>query len=286
MDEVKREYKIYAHINKVNGKIYIGQTCNKYINQRWRHGEGYKHSPHFYNAIKKFGWDNFEHIILKENIFDYKDADKFERYYIDLHKSNNRKYGYNISDGGSKGRTLSAETREKIRLSKLGSRNPNYHKTASETTKKRLSAAHKGIKQSYEWISKRKRSGNKNGMYGKTHSDEVVNMLRKKMVGGNNPSAKKCYLFSSNSEIKEFDCLSFAYKTINKGTKYCRLHRITGIEEGSENIIFILTESEFKDFAAYCDFHAYLIDDIQERYEAYEKFFEDVKNGTWGNNER
>ena len=34
-------YCVYAHINKVNGKMYIGQTCQD-INRRWRDGDGYK----------------------------------------------------------------------------------------------------------------------------------------------------------------------------------------------------------------------------------------------------
>ena len=34
-------YIIYKHINKINGKIYIGQTCQK-PEYRWNHGKGYK----------------------------------------------------------------------------------------------------------------------------------------------------------------------------------------------------------------------------------------------------
>ena len=51
-------YKIYAHINKINGKIYIGQTCRKNVNQRWRNGRGYINNVAFYRAIQKYGWDN------------------------------------------------------------------------------------------------------------------------------------------------------------------------------------------------------------------------------------
>lgn len=56
-------YCVYAHINKVNGKIYIGQTCRK-PEYRWNDGKGYKECTYFYNAIEKYGWDNFDHEIL------------------------------------------------------------------------------------------------------------------------------------------------------------------------------------------------------------------------------
>ena len=81
MNNINKQYKIYAHINKINGKVYIGQTCYRNINQRWRHGEGYKHSPHFYNAIQKYGWENFEHIILFEDL-SKDEAENLEIYYI------------------------------------------------------------------------------------------------------------------------------------------------------------------------------------------------------------
>mgnify|MGYP002658749408 CR=1 FL=1 len=58
-------YCVYKHTNKINGKVYIGQSSN--IKERWsRKGTCYKGCTYFYNAIQKYGWDNFEHIILKD----------------------------------------------------------------------------------------------------------------------------------------------------------------------------------------------------------------------------
>ena len=60
-------YTIYMHKNKINGKVYIGQTCQNPI-KRWDNGRGYETSSRFYNAILKYGWDNFDHIILYSNL--------------------------------------------------------------------------------------------------------------------------------------------------------------------------------------------------------------------------
>jgi hypothetical protein len=47
-----------------SGKKYIGITgCS--LSKRWKNGEGYNQCPVFYNAIKKYGWSNIEHYIVK-----------------------------------------------------------------------------------------------------------------------------------------------------------------------------------------------------------------------------
>ena len=276
MNNINKQYKIYAHINKINGKVYIGQTCYRNINQRWRHGEGYKHSPHFYNAIQKYGWENFEHIILFEDICGYELADVIERELIQKYQSNNSEYGYNISSGGSYGRTLTDETKNKIRISKIGDKNPNYQKSPSYITRQRMTASHKGIKQSDEWINKRKRVGEQNGMYGRTLSKESKELISKKTKGGNNPSAKRCFLFSNIDDLKEYECLSYAYKTINMGTKYCRNHRLSGIyEKETGRIVFILTEVEFAEFNKWLEENDKELDwtNIQQRYDLYNEYF-------------
>ena len=94
-------FTIYLHKNKINNKVYIGQTIQDNLNDRWKNGLGYKSCTYFYNAIKKYGWDNFEHIILEQNEnWSQEDLDNKEVYYINLYQSNNPKYGYNITEGG------------------------------------------------------------------------------------------------------------------------------------------------------------------------------------------
>lgn len=105
-------YTIYIHKNKINGKIYVGQTCQK-VEYRWNKGKGYDTCPLFYKAIQKYGWDNFEHIILLENLTK-EQADIKEQEYIKYYKSNQKEFGYNIQSGGNN-HNVTEESRQKSR---------------------------------------------------------------------------------------------------------------------------------------------------------------------------
>ena len=95
---MKGEYVIYRHRNLINNKCYIGKTKKAKVEYRWgANGVGYKKQPKFWRAIKKYGWDNFEHTILEENITSLEVNNK-ERYYIALY--NSIKNGYNCLEGG------------------------------------------------------------------------------------------------------------------------------------------------------------------------------------------
>ena len=104
----ENKYYIYAHINQINGKMYIGQT--KSIQDRWK-PSGYYHCIKFYNAIQKYGWQNFEHIILKDGLTK-EEADIEETNFIKLY--NTVEDGYNLSAGGNSKEEISESTREKL----------------------------------------------------------------------------------------------------------------------------------------------------------------------------
>lgn len=92
-------YTIYIHKNKINGKIYIGKTCQDLETRFGSNGIGYRFCPYFYHAIQKYGWNNFEHDVLFSNISSEK-ANILERTMIKLCHSNDSDFGYNIRKGG------------------------------------------------------------------------------------------------------------------------------------------------------------------------------------------
>lgn len=129
-------YCIYTHTNKTNGKIYVGLTGVE-PEERWRDGKGYHKGTHFRNAIDKYGWDNFEHEIIKVNLTK-KEASYWEQYYISFYNSTDRQYGYNMSSGGEHGgHPQTPETRKKI--SENGYHMGMLGKKASDETKKKMS---------------------------------------------------------------------------------------------------------------------------------------------------
>ena len=77
----ERKFVVYKHTSP-NGKVYIGITSQK-LNRRFRDGKGYYNNKHFYNAIKKYGWDNFSHEVLFDNLTE-EEAKLMEQFYIAL----------------------------------------------------------------------------------------------------------------------------------------------------------------------------------------------------------
>lgn len=105
-DTSDSNYSLYVHIvpSKLSGydndKYYVGITSRS-VEMRWQNGLGYR-TQMFYRAIKKYGWDNIEHIVLCSNLTE-KNAEFLEKETISYLKSNYPEYGYNIAAGGLTG---------------------------------------------------------------------------------------------------------------------------------------------------------------------------------------
>lgn len=155
------EYCVYMHTCP-KGKVYIGITRNNPL-KRWQNGTGYRTNEYFTRAIKKYGWENFKHEILFTGLSE-KEAKEKEIYLIAKYKSNQRKYGYNISSGGESrsGTKLTEDHKEKIRKGNLG-------KKVSEETRKKLSKSSKRLWSNPNFVEYMRaiNTGKNNKMYGR-----------------------------------------------------------------------------------------------------------------------
>lgn len=125
---METNYYVYKHTNKVNGKVYIGITCQR-PKRRWSNGKGYRENNHFWRSIKKYGWNKgFDHEILYSGL-SQRQAEIMEVSLIAYYNSTDENKGYNISLGGG---LQSEETRQKISEAKKGENNPNYGKTGRD----------------------------------------------------------------------------------------------------------------------------------------------------------
>ena len=118
----KNKWSIYIHRCLANNKAYIGIAKDNPENRWSANGKKYKQDsqPVFYNAIQKYGWDGFEHIIWATNL-EHDEAKHMEKMLIAFFQTNCRRYrspeyGYNETDGGdgTSGRNVKPENRKKI----------------------------------------------------------------------------------------------------------------------------------------------------------------------------
>lgn len=195
---------IYGLRNKTTGKWYVGQSVD--IFERWRDYQMLrcKNQTKIYHALLKYGYDNFEKIVIEEIpssdwVLDYR-----EMYWIRKYNSVNS--GYNIAEGGGVGisfrgrkhseetkkkmsawqigRKRTAETIEKMRKSLTGKkygpksketkekiRLSNVGKIVSEETKRKLSASKQNIsietRMKLSASNKGKQAGEKNPCFGR-----------------------------------------------------------------------------------------------------------------------
>jgi len=92
---------IYKITNKLNNKVYIGQSVN--IKQRFKdHKSKQKRNrepnSHLYNSIEKYGLENFSFEVLEE--CEYTELNNRETFYINSHNSQDSSKGYNKTKGG------------------------------------------------------------------------------------------------------------------------------------------------------------------------------------------
>ena len=197
-------YCVYKHTNKINGKVYIGQT--KYgddPNKRWLDGRGYRDSSYFGNAVNKYGWENFNHEIL-HNGLTLEEANYYESLEITNYNSMDPQFGYNQTGGGGNN-IFSEDLRQKMvqikntpeyrenqRNKKLGKKLFPNGRIISDITKQKQSSVNMG-----------KRSMYKNGTYTFVMADKIDKYLEDGWVFKGTPKPPR----SEESKKKESEKL-------------------------------------------------------------------------------
>lgn len=229
---MERKYIIYSHTTP-SGKVYIGQTCQKDPNRRWRNGEGYKHCKLFYSSIKKYGWNSIAHKILHTDLTKEK-ADILEKMYIQFFKRKN--ISLNIADGGEGGPRghFSAEHRRKISKAHKGKVLTEEHRRKMSEAKKgkplsvehrqKISESHKGKPRGpHTAEAKRKISETNKGKHLTAETKRKLSEINKGKVltieqcrkisefRKGRPQKRSIWLNSFNQEIEMSDCHAKRY---------------------------------------------------------------------------
>lgn len=108
---------IYLLQNKINNKIYIGQTNN--IGKRLSiYKSNNKKKTPIYRAINKYGFINFQLHILE--VFDCSiELDNAEVFWIQYFESNKKQFGYNLASGGKVNRGMKRSKEYKENMSNI-----------------------------------------------------------------------------------------------------------------------------------------------------------------------
>lgn len=129
-------FKVYKHTSP-DGKVYIGLTGVD-VEARWQAGLGYHRNIYFTRAIKKYGWDNFKHEIIRDDLTK-EEACSLESQLIAKYQSTDKRFGFNLTSGGEHF-AHNAESIQKIKQNRLG----KGKQKKSDETKARMREAHAG----------------------------------------------------------------------------------------------------------------------------------------------
>lgn len=223
------DYTVYMHVNKINGMRYIGLTCQS-VAVRWQAGgNGYRKQSHFWRAIKKYGWDNFKHVIIAEEL-SREEACALEVELIKRYQTTDNTKGYNKSTGGDAGgRGVVKSKKARATASKCLSdlwKDPVFRKEAvqrtidmnkSEAIRKKKSASNKGrvLSQASRDKISRAKQGKSLGPFSKEH----IARMKANHAGGADKVAVIC--IDTNEHFQSINDAARAKGINKKGISGC-----------------------------------------------------------------
>lgn len=193
---------VYKVTNKIDGKIYVGQTIQN-LKRRWichckdakRKDDGLLHK-----AINQYGKENFMIEKIDEGN-SFEELGALERKWIEYFHSNNHEIGYNIMVGGSH---------------------------VNENTIQKMKDAHVGLHHSKETceLIRQQTQGDGNPFYGKHHTDESKQKIRDtfKKIGKTMPENVR--MLGTMKRAKKIRCIETkevfcSYKDAERKTGIC-----------------------------------------------------------------
>lgn len=175
-------YTVYCHLFP-NGKRYIGITRNS-TRKRFGNGGNYSTCTLVNRAIKKYGWENVEHIVL-DVAEDKKAAEDLERRYIAHYRTNDPEHGYNILPGGDvSNNCVTPEMRYKLGNGQRGRARTEEEKRkigegVRNTFQRPESNGHIGMKMSGE--TKARMSESQKAAWNDARRNDAAESMRRRM---------------------------------------------------------------------------------------------------------
>ena len=200
-DTVKKVRGIYKVTNKINGKVYIGQSVD--IGRRWCEHMNAKDDIYFHKAIQKYGVDNFIWEVIEK--CKKSELDERESYWIEYYDSFNK--GYNCTKGGDVGPVMHGEDNPNwkggisLDRSEYNKQyNKQYSKQWYETNKDKIKEKAKEYRESNKDKIKEYREANKEEL--KKKQKEYREANKEKMKEKMKEYAKQ-YYEENKDKIKE-----------------------------------------------------------------------------------
>lgn len=212
---------IYKITNTINDKCYIGQSANL-LNRIHKHIKTLTNvtnaNEHLQNAYNKYGTGNFTIEIIEECTEE--ELDEREIYWIEFYNSCDKNFGYNKTPGGKGGNGYfevleqkeKNEILNKLSKAKIGELNPLYglhcytdgyvikYINTSEIEQYELNGWRPGVPDFVREKERIANIGERNGFYGKHHSEETKQRLSETRSGEKNWNYGKVLYHKDNKQ--------------------------------------------------------------------------------------